>query len=422
MFDLRIFIDTKELENLKENLKKRNFKDLYLLDKIHLLAKERNDLLKELNLFREERNSISKSVGREKSNKQNKQDFSEQFQKVKEISKKIKELDIVFKNKEEQIQQINLSFPNKIDSKVPIGENEKQNVLQYEKGEKRKFDFEPLSHYELGIKRGWIDFEKGTKLAGARFYTYLNQGARLERALVNFMLDTNTKENNYQEVWVPVLVNDESMTVTGQYPKFKDEYFRIERDKLNLIPTSEVPLVNLYRDNILPVEQLPICLTAQTSCFRREAGSYGKDTRGLLRVHQFQKVELVKITTQEESEKEHQAMIRDIEIILQKLELPYRLILLCSGDMSAASSITYDFEIWMPSLNDYFEISSVSNMKEYQARRGKIRYKTKKDEKYFAHTLNGSALAIGRTLAAIIENYQTKSGDISIPSVLKNYL
>ena len=421
MFDLKVFTDKQKLEDLKENLKIRNFKDFHLLDEIGVYVKERNEILQNLNSLQEQRNAASKSVASKKSDT-NFEEVSKKVAKdVKQISLKIKELELKLREKEDEINLINLTLPNQVDKRVPVGKDEKDNVVCREVGEKTVFDFTPLSHYDLGIKTGWINFEKGAKLAGARFYTYFDEGAKLERALINFMLDMHTKQNHYKEVWVPVLINDESMVTTGQYPKFKDEYFRIDKDKLNLIPTSEVPLVNLYRDEILDEKNLPIYLTSQTSCFRREAGSYGKETRGLLRVHQFQKVELVKITNQETSEEEHKAMVADVENLLKQLELPYRVVLLCGGDMSAASSITYDIEVWMPSLNNYFEISSISNIKEYQARRGKIRYKTKDKKKKFVHTLNGSALAIGRTVAAIMENYQTKEGKVTIPNVLRNY-
>jgi seryl-tRNA synthetase len=239
---------------------------------------------------------------------------------------------------------------------------------------------------------------------------------------MNFMLDHHAENNGYEEVWVPSLVNDESLTATGQLPKFREEFYHLENDRLNLIPTAEVPLTNLFRDEILPEKDLPISIMAHTSCFRREAGSYGRDTRGLVRVHQFQKVELVKFCEPENSIKEHEKMCADAESILQKLGLHYKVLLLCAGDISASSSKTYDLEVWMPGLNRYMEISSVSNFQDYQARRGKIRYKNKEGKNQFVHTLNGSGLAIGRTLAAILENYQRADGQIEIPEALKPYL
>lgn len=319
------------------------------------------------------------------------------------------------------MSEINLALPNILDAQVPPGKNEQDNKVLYEVGEVRNFPFLPKPHYELGENLKWIDFEKGVKLGGGRAYTYFGFGAKLERALANFMLETHTKEHGYTEVWVPVMVTDECMITTGQYPKFKDEYYRMERDELNLIPTAEVPLTNLYRDEILTEDRLPISVTAHTSCFRREAGSYGKDTRGLVRVHQFQKVELVKFSRPEDSEQEHKAMLSHAENILKKLGLRYRVMLLCSGDISAASSKTYDLEVWMPGLNRWMEISSVSNFKDFQARRGKIRYKSKDGKNQLVHTLNGSGLAIGRTMAAILETYQKEDGTIEFPESLKQY-
>ncbi|MCL1912189.1 MAG: serine--tRNA ligase, partial [Leptospirales bacterium] len=271
---------------------------------------------------------------------------------------------------------------------------------------------------ELGI----LDFERGVKLAGARFYVYRGLAARLERAIINFMLDLHTKTHGYTETFGPFIVNDSSMTGTGQYPKFKDEYYRMERDGLSLIPTAEVTLTNLYRDEIIDAGELPIYLTMQSSCFRREAGAAGKDTRGLTRVHQFQKVELVKFTEPEKSAEEHEKLTADAEEVLKRLNLHYRVKLLCSGDTSASSSKTYDLEVWMPGLDRYLEISSCSNFLDYQARRAKIRYKKSGGKPEFLHTLNGSGLAAGRTLAAIMENYQTASGGIEIPEALKPYL
>jgi len=340
---------------------------------------------------------------------------------MKQVGNQIKELETQLEVEEQRLHELNLSLPNLLDSKVPFGKSDADNIEIKTVGQKKDFSFVPKPHYEIGENLRIIDFERGVKLAGARAYTYFEKAAKLERALMNFMLDTHSKEHGYTEVWVPMLVNDTCMMTTGQYPKFKDEYYRIDRDELNLIPTAEVPLTNLYRDEILKEEDLPISVMAHTSCFRREAGSYGKDTRGIIRVHQFQKVELVKFTKPEESESEHQKMLSHAENILKKLELHYRVILLCSADTSNSSSITYDLEVWMPGLGRYVEISSVSNFKDFQSRRGKIRYKTKEGKNQLVHTINGSGLAIGRTLAAIIENYQTTKGDFEIPKALEIY-
>ena len=268
-----------------------------------------------------------------------------------------------------------------------------------------------------------LDFERGVKLSGTRFYVYRNLAAKLERALLSFMLDLHSTEHGYTETFAPFVVNDESMTATGQYPKFKDEYYRMEKDGLSLIPTAEVPLTNLYRDEILDKEKLPMYVVGQSSCFRREAGSAGRDTRGLVRVHQFQKVELVKFVEPETSFDELEKLVNNAEAVLQKLGLHYRVMLLCSADTSASSCKTYDLEVWMPGLNRYVEISSCSNFLDYQARRAKIRYKKAQGEKpSLIHTLNGSGVAAGRALAAVIENYQQKDGSIAIPEVLKPYI
>ncbi|EPG73087.1 serine--tRNA ligase [Leptospira fainei serovar Hurstbridge str. BUT 6] len=417
MLDLKFI--TENTEALKANLELRGFKDIGLLDELARIIHRKKELQKEAESLREERNKASKEIGKVK---QSGGDIAAASAAVKEIGDKIKEIEADLEIQENLLSEINLGLPNILDPQVPPGKNENDNKLLYEVGEVRNFPFQPKPHYELGENLKWIDFEKGVKLGGGRAYTYFGFGAKLERALANFMLETHTVEHGYTEVWVPVMVNDECMTTTGQYPKFKDEYYRLERDELNLIPTAEVPLTNLYRDEIIPENSLPISITAHTSCFRREAGSYGKDTRGLVRVHQFQKVELVKFARPEDSEEEHKKMLSHAENILKKLGIRYRVMLLCSGDISAASSKTYDLEVWMPGLNRWMEISSVSNFKDFQARRGKIRYKSKEGKNQLVHTLNGSGLAIGRTLAAVIETYQKEDGTIEFPEVLKKYL
>lgn len=393
--------------------------DTSVADELYKVILDKRELQKEAEALRSERNSKSKEIGQMKVRGE---DISSVSLRVKEIGNRIKEIETEQEKKESLLDEINLSLPNFLDEKVPFGKSEEDNVVTREWGEKKKFSFTPLTHYELGEKLKTLDFERGVKLAGSRAYTYSGLAASLERALMNFMLDTNVSEFGYAETFVPVVVNDDSMQMTGQYPKFKDEYYRLDKDNLNLIPTAEVPLTNLYRDEIIKEEELPIYLTAFTSCFRREAGSHGKDTRGLVRVHQFQKIELVKFVKPETSEEEHHKMLANVETILQRLEIPYRVLLLCSKDTSNSSSITYDLEVWMPGLNRYLEISSVSNFKDYQARRGKVRYKTKEGKKEILHTLNGSCLALGRSLAAVMENYQTEDGKIRIPEVLKPYM
>ncbi|TGK11139.1 serine--tRNA ligase [Leptospira stimsonii] len=417
MLDLRYI--TENTEDLKKVLELRGFKDIGVIDQLTSIIHRKRELQREADILREERNRVSKEVGKIK---QSGGDISEISAAVKLVGEKIKDIEIKFEIEETALNDLNLSLPNTLDPKVPAGKSEHDNVVQYEIGTIPKFSFPPKPHFEIGEALKWINFEKGVKLSGARSYTYWKEGAKLERALMNFMLNVHTEEHGYTEVWVPAMVNDESMLATGQYPKFKEEFYRIEKDELNLIPTAEVPLTNLYRDEIIPEEQLPISVTAHTSCFRREAGSYGKDTRGLVRVHQFQKVELVKFCKPEDSEDQHKQMLAHAENILKKLELPYRVIILCSGDISANSSITYDIEVWMPGLNRYMEISSVSNFRDFQARRGKIRYKSKEGKNQLVHTINGSGLALGRTYAAILENFQNEDGTVRIPEVLKRYL
>lgn len=417
MLDLRYI--TENTEDLKKILELRGFKDIGIIDQLTSIIHRKRELQREADILREERNRVSKEVGKIK---QSGGDISEISAAVKLVGEKIKDIEIKFEIEETALNDLNLSLPNILDPKVPAGKSEHDNVVQYEVGTIPKFSFAPKPHFEIGEDLKWINFEKGVKLSGARSYTYWKEGAKLERALMNFMLNVHTEEHGYTEVWVPAMVNDESMLATGQYPKFKEEFYRIEKDELNLIPTAEVPLTNLYRDEIIPEDQLPISVTAHTSCFRREAGSYGKDTRGLVRVHQFQKVELVKFCKPEESEEQHKQMLSHAENILKKLELPYRVIILCSGDISANSSITYDIEVWMPGLNRYMEISSVSNFKDFQARRGKIRYKSKDGKNQLVHTINGSGLALGRTYAAILENFQNQDGTVRIPEALKRYL
>ena len=405
-------------EELKEMLKKRCMDDTSLVDRLNVIIQNKKKHQGEAETLRAERNRVSKEIGTIKSKGG---DIQELSASMKEVGSRIKELEEALEVEENNLSDLNLNLPNFLDSEVPFGKSDADNIETHRHGVKPEFAFTPKPHFEIGEALGIFDFEKGVKLAGGRAYTYFGKAAKLERALMNFMLDTHAAEHGYEEVWVPTLVNDESMKTTGQYPKFKDEYYRLEADNLSLIPTAEVPLTNLYRDEIIPEDKLPISVMAHTSCFRREAGSHGRDTRGLVRVHQFQKIELVKFTKPEDSEIEHRKMLVNAENILKKLGLHYKVLLLCSKDTSNSSSKTFDIEVWMPGLNRYMEISSVSNFKDYQARRGKIRYKSKDGKNQLLHTINGSGLAIGRTLAAIVENYQTESGDFTIPDALKKY-
>lgn len=417
MLDLNYLIS--HPEELRSALEKRFIESEEILKDIQSVLHNKKLIQSEAEALRSERNKVSKELGIKKSRGE---DITEASHSMKEVGTKIKSLEDEMEVLESKLHEINLSLPNLLDASVPIGKSEEENIVIHSHGTKKKFSFTPKPHYQIGEELGIFDFTRGTKLAGGRAYTYFGMGAKLERALMNFMLQIHTTEHGYTEVWVPSIVNDECMYTTGQYPKFKDEYYRMERDHLNLIPTAEVPLTNLYRDEILKIEDLPICITAHTSCFRREAGSYGRDTKGLVRVHQFQKVELVAFTKPEDSNSYHEKMLSHAENILKKLDLHYRVLLLCSKDTSNSSSKTFDLEVWMPGLDRYMEISSVSNFKDFQARRGKIRYKTKDGKNQLVHTLNGSGLAIGRTLAAILENYQNEDGTFSVPEVLKGYL
>ncbi|GBF51347.1 seryl-tRNA synthetase [Leptospira ryugenii] len=417
MLDINRILQNPEV--LLDTLQKRGFDSKDIESKISEVSSRQRKLKLESEELRAERNKVSKEIGILKAKGE---DISSISQSMKSVGDRIKAIEDELASYEESLHDINIGLPNLLDDSVPFGKDEKDNVLVKTFGEKNSFTFPVKPHFEIGEAMGIFDFERGVKLSGARFYTYSGLAAKLERALMNLMLDTHTTENGYREMWVPVLVNDESMTATGQLPKFAEDFYRLEKDGLNLIPTAEVPLTNYYRDEIIADKDLPISMCAHTSCFRREAGSYGKDTRGLVRVHQFQKVELVKFCRPEDSQTEHEKMLSDAESILQKLNLHYRVMLLCSQDMSAASSKTYDIEVWMPGLGRYMEISSVSNFKDYQARRGKIRYKSKEGKNLLIHTLNGSGLAIGRTLAAVIENYQTEDGTFAIPDVLKSYI
>lgn len=336
-------------------------------------------------------------------------------QQIAAAEKRAEELD-------ERLRAILKGIPNLPHATVPIGKSEHDNQLVSEWGLKREFTFSPQPHWEIGEQLGVLDLERAAKITGARFAVYWDLGARLERALANFMLDLHTGEHGYIEVLPPFLVNSDSMYGTGQLPKFADDLFRIEERDLWLIPTAEVPLTNLFRDEVLDLDRLPISITGWTPCFRSEAGSYGKDVRGIIRQHQFQKVELVKFCRPEDSYEQHEALTRNAEEVLQRLELPYRKMLLCTGDMSAAAAKTYDLEVWLPGQQLYREISSCSNFEAYQARRANIRFKNARGKSEYVHTLNGSALAVGRTWLAILENYQQEDGSVVIPEVLRKYM
>lgn len=380
---------------------------------------QRRSLLKEAEELRNRRNVVSEEVGKLKKQKQ---DAAVLIQEMKGVSERIKTLDEKLNSLEEGIDAFLLNVPNIPHQSVPVGRDETGNVEVRRWGEPRQFDFEPLNHWDIGEILGILEFERAAKIAGARFSLTKGLGAKLERSLMNFMLDLNTSKG-YKEVFPPLLVNRESMKGTGQLPKFESELFIIRDPEFYLIPTAEVPVTNIHRNEILNEKDLPIYYTAYTPCFRREAGSYGKDVRGLIRQHQFNKVELVKFVKPEDSLDELELLTKDAEDVLRKLELPYRVMALCTGDLGFSSSKTYDLEVWLPGQQKYREISSCSNFTDFQARRANIRFKYEgKKGTEFLHTLNGSGLAIGRTMVAILENYQQKDGSVTVPEVLRPYM
>lgn len=383
------------------------------------LEDERLRLLRESEELRNRRNVVSEEIGRLKRQGEKAEDL---IAEMKTVSERIKEIEEKLKGMEDKTGVFLLNLPNMPHESVPVGKDETENVEVRRWGEPREFGFEPLNHWDVAETLDIIDFERGAKIAGARFSIMKGAGAKLERALMNFMLDLNTSKG-YKEIFPPILVNRESMTGTGQLPKFADELFRTIDPEFYLIPTAEVPVTNIHRDEILKESDLPIYYTAYTPCFRREAGSYGKDVRGLIRQHQFNKVELVKFVKPEDSYNELESLTRDAEDILQRLGLPYRVVALCTGDLGFSAAKTYDLEVWLPGQKRYREISSCSNFEDFQARRANIRFRREgKKGTEFVHTLNGSGLAIGRTVVAILENYQQKDGTVSIPEALRPYM
>jgi len=368
--------------------------------------------------------ALQKKVSDEVSKKKREgQDASELIAEMKKVSQDLKELDGIVKEKERALDEFLLIVPNLPHASVPIGKESQDNVEVRRWGEIPKFDFDPKPHWDIGEELGILDFKSGAKIAGARFTLYWDLGAKLERALINFMLDLHTREHGYREVLPPFMVNRATMTGTGQLPKFEEELFKVEGLDYFLIPTAEVPVTNIHQDEVLDEALLPLYYTAYTPCFRKEAGSYGKDTRGLIRQHQFNKVELVKFTKPEDSYDELEKLLSNAEEVLKRLKLPYRVVNLCTGDLGFSASKTYDIEVWLPGLNTFKEISSCSNFEDFQARRAKIRYRISgKSKTEYVHTLNGSGLAIGRTLVGILENYQHSDGSVTLPEVLRPYL
>lgn len=415
MLDIKFIRNNLDLVRQKMTERRANVD----LDHFSELDIRRRDLLQEVENLRSERNTVSKDIGEKKKRKE---DATSLLARMADVSARIKELDESLNGIEEELQAIAFTIPNIPHESVICGECADDNPVIRVWGEKPVFDFTPCSHWEIGETLNILDFARGAKIAGARFTLYRGPGATLERALINFMLDLHTSEHGYEEIFPPFLVNRESMTATGQLPKFEEDLFKIEGTDYFLIPTAEVPVTNIHREEILEEKELPICYAAWSSCFRAEAGSYGKDTRGLIRQHQFNKVELVKFTKPETSYEELEKLTADAEEVLKRLKLPYRMVSLCSGDLGFSAAKTYDIEVWLPGQNTYREISSCSNFESFQARRAAIRFRREETGKVeLAHTLNGSGLAVGRTLVAILENCQQADGSVVIPEALRPY-
>jgi len=402
---------------VKEAMQKRGA-EVNLNDFLDLDEKRRKNLA-EVEQLKNQRNVVSKEIGKLK---REGKDTGEIVEKIAEVGDKIKKLDEEIKEIDEKLNQITMGIPNIPHESLPVGPDESFNREERKWGEPKQFKFEPLAHWDIGEKLNILDFERGAKVTGARFTFYKGLGARLERALINFMLDVHTGEHGYIETLPPFMVNKDSMTGTGQLPKFEEDMFKVANTEYFLIPTAEVPVTNLYREEILDEKDLPILHCAYSPCFRAEAGAHGRDTRGLIRQHQFNKVELVKFAHPDNSYEELEKLTSNAEKILQLLELPYRVVTLATGDIGFSAAKTYDLEVWLPSFNTYREISSCSNFEDFQARRANIRFRDTNGKPRFVHTLNGSGLAVGRTTSAILENYQQEDGSVKIPKVLQPYM
>ena len=418
MLDIRIIREKPEW--VKERLKTRG--ENYPIDEILFLDKKRRELIQRVENLRHIRKEKSEKIGRLKREKRE-EEAKNIAEEVKSLGEELKTLEAELKKVEDDFKKKLSLIPNIPHESVPIGKDETENVVIKRWGDLPKFEFEPKPHWEIGEALGILDFERASKITGSRFVVYWNEGALLERALINFMLDLHIKKHGYKEILPPFIVNEKALFGTGQLPKFKEDLFKLEEWDYYLVPTAEVPITNLHKNEILPEEILPLYYTAYTPCFRSEAGSYGKDVRGIIRQHQFNKVELVKFVTPETSYDELESLLLDAEEVLQLLGLPYRVVVLCTGDLGFAAAKTYDIEVWAPGQNRFVEISSCSNFEDFQARRANIRYRPKSGEKpRFVHTLNGSGLAIGRTVMAILENYQQEDGSVIIPEVLRPYM
>ena len=403
-------------EEIVEALKKRRGE--YPIQKLLDTDEKRREVIQKVESMKAEQNKLSKQVPQMKKNGE---DTTELFKNLKKLSDDIKSMDDDLKDIDDEIIEYLMEIPNTPNKDVPVGLDDTENLEMRKWGEPRKFDFDIKAHWDLGVDLDILDFERATKISKSRFSVFKGKGARLERALMNFMVDLHTDKQGYTEMNTPVLMSPSAMRGTGQIPKFKEDMFYCEKDDMYLAPTAEVPVTNLLAGEILEQGSLPIYYTAFTQCFRREAGSAGRDTRGLIRNHQFEKVEMVKFVEPSTSYDELEKLTNNAEEILQLLEIPYRVVRLCSGDLGFSSAMTYDIEVWMPSYNRYVEISSCSNFEDFQARRANIRYRDENNKPQYVHTLNGSGLAIGRCFAAVIENYQQADGSIKIPEVLQKY-
>ncbi|HEY4544076.1 MAG TPA: serine--tRNA ligase [Tissierellaceae bacterium] len=415
-------LDIRRIRNNPDEVKKALSKRHgdYPIDEILKLDEDRRSLLTKVEEMKAEQNKVSKEIPLLK--KEGK-DATEVIKQMKSLSDEVKTLDVEVKEIDEKIKQHLLNIPNTPNDSVVEGVSDEDNVEIRKYGEPTEFDFEPKAHWDLGSDLDILDFERASKITGTRFTLFKGLGANLERALINFMLNTHTLEHGYKEMLTPFMVNRDSMIGTGQLPKFENDMFHLPSKDFFLVPTAEVPLTNLHRDEILKQDELPIKYTGYTPCFRQEAGAAGRDTRGVIRNHQFDKVELVKLVNPKDSYDELEKLTNNAEMILQKLQIPYRVVMLSTGDLGFSSAKTYDIEVWMPSYNAYVEISSCSNFEDFQARRANLRYRNEETGKVeYVHTLNGSGLAVGRTLAAVLENYQNEDGTITIPEVLRPFM
>ena len=417
MLDIKFIRENPNL--VKDCVKKRNLNMDDKIDEIIKIDSIRRDILGKVESMKAEQNRVSKEIPKIKKNGG---DISEIMLKMKEVSNEIAALNTKLNEYEKKQKEILLSIPNIPHISVPVGKDDSDNVEVRRWGTPKTFDFETKAHWDIGKDLDILDPERAAKVTGKRFHFYKDLGARLERSIINLYLNTHT-QNGYTEIFPPFIVNRSSMTATGQIPKFEDDAFKVTDSDYFLIPTAEVPVTNIYRDEILLGKDLPYKYCAYSACFRAEAGSAGRDTRGLIRQHQFNKVELVKFVRPEDSYDELEKLTKDAEKVLQMLELPYRVVVLSTGDLGFSSAKTYDIEVWMPSYGRYLEISSCSNFEDYQARRGSIRYKDNiKDKAKFVHTLNGSGVAVGRTVAAILENYQNEDGSVTVPKALRDLM